>query len=237
MACTCATCCSPDSQDKRLRSSLHLIHEDRSLLIDAGPDLRQQLLRAEIDQVDSILFTHEHRDHTGGLSEADSLVFKQKKPIALYAGARVLERLQQEYAYLFSQSLHPSIPSFELFTIDYRPFGVDNCSVVPIRVIHDKLPIWGFRLGALTYITDAKAIAEEEIAKVRGTRILIVNALQKETDPKHFSLAEAIAFAQQVNAKETYITHISHCMGRHQEVSQELPPHIHLAYDGLRLSL
>ena len=207
------------------------------MLIDAGPDLRYQALRTGMNRLDALLFTHEHRDHTGGLSEVRSFVLQQKKPVAIYARAKVLERLQQEFNYLFTKAPYQATPNLELRTIEDRTFEVDGLAVVPIQVYHNTLPIWGFRIGELTYITDAKVIPEMEIAKMRGTTVLIVNALRKESHPAHFSLEEALAFAKKVNAEVTYLTHISHQMGLHEEVSKALPDNVHLAYDGLQFSL
>lgn len=237
IACSCPTCYSSDAKDKRLRSSIHLTKNGTSILIDSGPDLRQQVLSAGIKRLDALLLTHGHRDHTGGLNELRSFVFKQKKTIPIYASAHVLGCLQQEFTYLFTRTPHQEISNFELHTIKNCPFEIESLTVIPIRVYHHTLPIWGFRLGELTYITDAKSIAEEEIAKIRGTAVLIVNALQKEPHLAHFSLTEAIALAQQVNAKVTYLTHMGHHLGRHQEVSKELPGNIYLAYDGLQFSV
>ncbi len=237
IACSCPTCHSSDAKDERLRSSIHLTKNGTSILIDSGPDLRQQVLSAGIERLDALLLTHGHRDHTGGLNEIRSFVFKQKKTIPIYASAQVLGCLQQEFTYLFEKNPCQKTPNFELHPIENFSFEIKDLTVVPIRVYHHTLPIWGFRLGELTYITDAKSIREEERAKIRGTTVLIVNALEKEPHPAHFSLSEAIALAQQVNAKVTYLTHMSHHLGRHQEVSKELPSSIHLAYDGLKISV
>jgi phosphoribosyl 1,2-cyclic phosphate phosphodiesterase len=237
IACSCPTCHSPDVKDIRLRSSIHLTKHGNSILIDSGPDLRQQVLRAGIEQLDALLLTHEHRDHTGGLGETRSFVFKQKKPISIYASAHVLECLQQDFTYLFASTPYQATLNFELHPIKNSPFEIEGLTVVPIQVYHNTLPIWGFRIEGLTYITDAKVIAKEEVAKIRGTTVLIVNALQKALHPAHFSLMEALALAQQVNAKVTYLTHIGHHLGCHQEISKELPSGIYLAYDGLQFSL
>ncbi len=223
IACTCSTCRSPDARDHRLRSAIHLIDHGKSILIDSGPDLRQQALGTKIDRIDALLLTHEHRDHIGGLDEMRSFVYKHKKTIPIYASARVLTRLQRECAYLFAKKSCQSKPNFSLYPIDNDPFEVEGLNIVPIRVYHNSLPIWGFRVGQLTYITDAKYITEGEIDKIRGTTILIVNALQRAPHPAHFSLDEALSLAQQVNAPRTYLTHISHHLGPHQEVSKELP--------------
>jgi phosphoribosyl 1,2-cyclic phosphate phosphodiesterase len=237
IACSCPTCRSSDAKDQRLRSAIHFVEHGKSILIDSGPDLRQQLLSARIEQIDALLLTHEHRDHTGGLGEMRSIVLKNKKAIPTYASPHVLTCLRRAFTYLFPEASCQHTPNFALHPIENRPFDVACLTVVPIQVYHNTLSIWGFRIGALTYITDAKVITEAEIAKIRGTTILIVNALQKKPHPAHFSLKEAIVLAQQVNAKVTYLTHISHHLGLHQEVSKELPVGIHLAYDGLKISV
>jgi phosphoribosyl 1,2-cyclic phosphate phosphodiesterase len=195
------------------------------------------LLREKVEQIDALLLTHEHRDHAGGLGEMRSLVLKNKKAIPTYASTQVLACLRRECTYLFEKTPRQEAPNFELYPIENCPFDAEGLTVVPIQVYHNTLPIWGFRIGELTYITDAKFIAEEEITKMKGTTILIVNALQRKLHPAHFNLKEAISLAQQVNAKATYLTHISHHLGLHREVSRELPDGIHLAYDGLKLSL
>jgi len=237
IACSCLVCHSSDVRDRRLRSSIHLTHRGKSILIDSGPDLRQQVLRSGITWLDTLLLTHEHRDHTGGFSELRSFVLQQKKEISIYASASVLDCLQQEFPYLFARTPYQTTTNFPLYPISNRPFEIDHLTVVPIQVHHNTLPIWGFRIGELTYITDAKIITEEELAKIRGTTVLIVNALQKEPHHAHFSLSEAIALAQHVNAKTTYLTHIRHYLGFHQEISKTLPSSIYLAYDGLQFSI
>ena len=237
IGCSCATCRSPNSKNKRLRSAIHLAEEDKRLLIDAGPDLRQQLLAANLTQIDALLLTHEHRDHVGGFNELGGLSFAQKSGIQVYASAHVHNRLQEEFYYLFEEAPLRPMPAFQLNTIDSAPFTVEGFAVMPIQVLHGTLPILGFRIGGLTYITDAKYIADEEVAKMRGTTVLVVNALQQQAHHAHFNLQEAIALAERVAAKTTYITHVGHCLGLHEEVSKELPPNIHLAYDGLQLRL
>lgn len=212
------------------------IHGKR-ILIDAGPDLRQQVLRVGMQQLDALLLTHEHRDHTGGLGEIKSFVFQQAKCVPTYASARVFHCLQREFPYLFADELYQRIPHFKCHTIANHPFLVEGTSVMPIQVYHKHLPIWGFKIGALAYITDAKVIAAEEVAKLQGITTLVVNALQQEPNPSHFNLSEAIELAQQVNARVTYLTHIGHRMGMHQEVAESLPLHIHLAYDGLQVEV
>ena len=183
------------------------------------------------------MLTHEHRDHTSGLGEMRILVLNNKEAIPIHAGTRVLTCLRREFTYLFEKTLCQGIPNFELYPIENFPFDVEFLSVLPIQVYHGALPIWGFRMGKLTYITDAKVISEEEMTKIKGTTVLIVNALQREFHPAHFSLEEAVALSQRVNAKATYLTHISHHLGLHREISKKLPHDIHVAYDGLKISL
>lgn len=207
------------------------------MLIDAGLDLRYQALRAGIKEVDALLLTHEHRDHTGGLIEIRNTVLKQKQPVAIYARDQVLASIQRDFHYLFAPTPHQTRPSFELHEIKNSPFEAFGVAVVPLQVYHNKLPVWGFRISEFTYITDAKVIPEEEIAKIKGARVLVVNALRKESHGAHFNLEEALALAQKVDAEVTYLTHISHQMGLHAEVSKELPENVHLAYDGLQLNL
>ena len=236
ITCSCPTCHSSDPRDHRLRSAVLLTQQDKHILIDAGPDLRYQLLRAEIKGIDALLLTHEHWDHIGGLNELKNSVLRQKQPLAVYARVQVLEQLQQRFNHLFTKLPYQTTPNFELHPIEDHPFEVHGLAVVPTQVYHNTLPIWGFRIGDLTYITDAKVIPEAEIAKLQGTTVLVVNALRKEAHPAHFSLEEALAFARKVNAEVTYLTHISHQMGLYAEVSKELPDNVHLAYDSLQVS-
>lgn len=214
-----------------------MVQGDKSILIDAGPDLRYQALRAGIKKVDVLLVTHEHKDHIGGMSEIRSAVLKQRQPIAVYARDQVLEHIQREFHYLFTPVSHQGVSSFELHAIKNRSFEACGVTATPIQVYHNKLPVWGFRMGGFTYITDAKVIPEEEIAKMQGTRVLVVNALRKEPHGAHFNLEEALSLAQKVGAEITYLTHISHQMGLHAVVSKELPDNVHLAYDDLQLNL
>ena len=237
IACSCPTCLSSDTSDHRLRSAVHLTQHGQSVLIDPGPDLRYQVLRAGIKRLDTLLVTHEHRDHTGGLGEVRSFVLKQKQPVAIYACARVLAYLQQAFSYLFPKASCQATPNFTLHTIEDHAFAVDRLTVVPIQVYHNALPVCGFRIGAFTYITDAKVISEAAIAKMRGTRVLVVNALRKTAHPAHFNLEEALALAKKVNPEVTYLTHISHQMGLHEVVSKTLPANVHLAHDGLQVKL
>lgn len=208
-----------------------------SLVIDTGPDFRQQILREDIKRVDAVLFTHEHKDHTAGLDDIRPFNFYQQGDIPIFGRKAVLEQIQREYAYIFNDKKYPGVPQVTCVEIDEDPFHFQDISIIPIPVLHYKLPVLGFRIGNFSYITDANLIPESSYALLEGTEVLVLNALQKEAHISHFTLEEAIAEAQKIGAKKTYFTHISHRLGEHQEVEKILPEGIHLSYDGLKLSL
>lgn len=238
IGCDCQVCRSLDFRDKRLRTSVHIEVNELSLVIDTGTDFRQQMLRANIQHLDAILFTHQHKDHTGGLDDIRPFYFKQgMQKMPIYADKKVIQALKREYEYIFSEEKYPGIPSVHVIEIDNSPFYIENIKVIPIQVMHYKLPIFGFRINNFTYITDANYISPEELKKVEGTEVLVLNALHHQPHISHFTLAEAIEVAKQVRAKHTYFTHISHQMGLHRVVSEQLPPNVHLAYDGLVLTM
>lgn len=233
IACECAVCVSENSRDKRLRVSVLIEYKMKSLVIDTGPDFRQQMLRAGVKKLDAILMTHEHKDHIAGLDDIRAFNFRSKKDMPVYAHPRVQEALRREYHYIFSEDPYSGIPKVELQTIGLDPFTVGEIEVKPIEVMHYLLPVLGFRIADFAYITDAKTIAEEELEKLRGLDVLVVNALRKEPHISHFTLSEALALVEQLQPKRAYFTHISHLMGLHSEVELELPPNVHIAYDGL----
>lgn len=208
---------------------------DKTIVIDSGPDFRYQMLRANVKDLDAILYTHEHKDHVAGLDDIRPFNYLLKKNIDIYATTRVQDALKREFSYIFADTHYPGLPQIELHTITDQPFEIGNTTVIPLNIMHYKLPILGFRIHDFTYITDAKTISEETIEKVKGTKILVINALQHEEHISHFTLKEAIAFAQKIGAEMTYLTHISHNLGLHEEVEKELPENIKLAYDGLSL--
>ncbi len=237
IGCNCSVCTSLDFRDQRFRSSIHFEVDGISLVVDTGPDFRMQMLRAGIKKLDAVLFTHEHKDHTAGLDDIRPFNFLQKKDIPIFGRSHVLEQIQREYSYIFSGKKYPGVPMVETIVIDNRPFQIEGIQIIPIPVMHYKLPVLGFRIGDFTYITDANFIPEESIELILGTEILVLNALQKEAHISHFTLDEAVAIAHRIGAKQTYFTHISHRLGNHAQIEDELPEGIALAYDGLTVTL
>jgi phosphoribosyl 1,2-cyclic phosphate phosphodiesterase len=237
IACNCEVCTSPDARDKRLRSSIMIEAEGKVIVIDSGPDFRYQMLRAKVTHLDAIVFTHEHKDHIAGMDDIRAFNYRQEAAIDVYATERVQEALKREFAYIFAEMKYPGIPEISLHTIGHDPFLIGNIKFIPIEVMHYKLPVLGFRIGDFTYITDAKTISEHEKQKIKGTKILVINALQIEKHISHFTFVEAIAFAKEIGAEKTYFTHISHRLGRHEATLRVLPKNITLAYDGLVLDI
>lgn len=237
IACDCEVCSSSDPRDKRLRSSVLLQLADKNIIIDTGPDFRYQMLREHIDHLDAILFTHSHKDHIAGLDDVRAFNRQQGGAIDIYGTREVHEALKREFYYAFATKKYPGVPQLELHEITLSPFSLFGEEIIPIEVMHYMMPVLGFRLGDFTYITDAKTVSDSQIRKIIGTKILVVNALQRDPHISHFTLDEAIAFAQRVGAAQTYFTHISHRLGLHEEVDRELPKGISLAYDGLVLDM
>lgn len=237
IGCGCQVCTSMDWRDQRLRSSMHLQVGNTSLVIDSGPDFRQQMLRQRIPTLDAILFTHEHKDHIAGLDDVRGYNYKQQRAMPLYGQQRVLDRLQVEFAYAFGDKKYPGVPDLELVPVT-EPFEVKGVPVIPFTVMHFRLPVLGYRFGDFAYITDAKTVAPEELAKIKGVKTLVVNGLQEAEHNSHFTLAEALDFIELVGAERTYLTHISHRLGLHAEVERtKLPAHVRLGYDGLKFEV
>ncbi len=238
IACDCEVCVSQNEKDKRLRVSVLVETENNSLVIDSGPDFRTQMLRANVKNIDGILYTHEHKDHVAGMDDVRPFCFKHKKEIEIYAHQRVLNQLKQEFHYVFDERFnYPGIPRINANVITNQPFVINNETITPIDGLHYKLQVFGFRIGDFTYITDMNAISDEELEKVKETKILVLNALQKKPHISHFNLEEAIEMVKKINPEKTYFTHLSHTMGLHDEVMNELPESIELAYDGLEITL
>lgn len=233
IACDCVVCKSLNKKDKRLRSSILIESDEKTVIIDTGPDFRYQMLRANVQKLDAVVFTHAHKDHIAGLDDIRAFNFKQQSEMAIYANLATQESLRREFYYIFTDFKYPGIPLVHFYDIDKNAFEIGDISIQPIEVMHFKMPVLGFRIKDFTYITDAKTISDAEKQKIKGSKILVINALQREKHISHFTLSEAIAFAQEINAEQTYFTHISHKLGTHESVSRELPASISLAFDGL----
>jgi phosphoribosyl 1,2-cyclic phosphate phosphodiesterase len=237
IACPCSVCNSADPKDNRLRTSVLIEVDGKNFVIDTGPDFRMQMLRENVKHLEAVIFTHEHKDHTAGFDDIRAFNFVMRKKMNVYATERVQNAIRREFAYIFSDFKYPGIPEIELHLIKNETFEIDNVEFTPIEVMHYKLPVLGFRIGAFTYITDANAISEEEKEKIKGSKILVLNALRREEHISHFTLQQAIDLVKELKPEQAYFTHISHQLGLHSEVEKELPENIHLAYDGLKLDL
>jgi phosphoribosyl 1,2-cyclic phosphate phosphodiesterase len=228
---------SKDPRDNRLRSSIMITSPSTSLVVDTTPDFRYQMLRTNTKHVDAIVFTHPHKDHIAGLDDIRAFNFFSRKPMELFANSLTEEALRRDFYYAFAESKYPGVPEINLNLITTDPFSVGDIPVQPIEVWHMKMPVLGFRFGKFTYITDANKLDDDAKEKVRGSEILVLNALRKEPHISHFSLSEAISLAKELGVPRAYFTHISHQLGLHEEVSGELPEGIELAYDGLSLNI
>ncbi len=237
IGCTCEVCCSLDYRDKRLRSSIHLEIDSQSFVIDTGPDFRQQMLRENISKLDAVILTHAHRDHTAGLDDVRAYNFLQSMNMPVYGTTETLHQVKNDFAYIFGSDNYPGLPRLDLRTIDGNTFHINNISITPLPVLHLRLPVMGFRIGDFSYITDANSIPDASYEKLEGTKILVLNALQREHHISHFNLNEAIDIVKKVKPEKAYFTHISHKMGLHAAVSKELPENISLAIDGLQFSV
>jgi phosphoribosyl 1,2-cyclic phosphate phosphodiesterase len=237
IACSCGICLSSDPKDKRLRTSILIEIDKVNIVIDSGPDFRQQMLNADVKTLDAIVFTHEHRDHIAGLDDIRAYNYIQQKAIDIYAEERVQLAIKQEFAYIFAEQKYPGIPQVNMHLIDSQPFKILGNTVIPIRAMHMRLPVLGFRIGNFTYLTDVNFIPEDEKIKIVGSTHIVISGLRKQKHISHYSLNEAIQLIQEFKPEKGYITHISHQMGLHDEVQAELPPNILLAYDNLVVTI
>lgn len=235
IGCKCKVCSSADPKDKRLRASVLVETEDVNLVIDTGPDFRQQMLRAKCRKLDAVLFTHGHKDHTAGFDDIRAFNYIQQKAMDVYADERVEEVLKRDFYYCFEDFKYPGVPDLNLHIFNNAAFNVQGLPIMPIELLHYKLPVFGFRIGDFTYITDANSISETEKEKIRGSKVLVLNALRKSQHISHFNLEEAVALARELGVQKTYLTHMSHQMGLHEEVNHELPSYVELAYDALEV--
>ena len=236
IACECHVCQSTDLKDNRTRSSIMISVQEENYVVDSGPDFRTQMLREKVKSLRGILFTHEHKDHVAGLDDVRAFNYREERPMEVYCTAAVEVALRREFHYIFSDKRYPGIPKINLNTIALDDFILEkDLRVTPIEVMHYKLPVTAFRFGDFTYITDAKTISEEEKQKVRGTKILVVNALHQSEHLSHFNLEEALEFIHEMKPEVAYLTHISHLFGTHEEIKKLLPPNVFPAYDGLKI--
>ena len=237
IGCPCEVCQSMDYRDKRLRVAVHIEVNGNSFVIDTGPDFRQQMLRERINKLDAVLLTHSHKDHLAGLDDVRAFNYLQKKDMPVYGMKQTLTQVRSEFYYAFEELKYPGTPQIQLHQIDENDFVVNGVTITPLPVFHLHMPVFGFRIGNFSYITDANQIPNETFERLKGTEILVLNALQKESHPSHFTLSEAIAIAQKIAAPQTYFTHMSHRLGLHKNIEKELPKSIALAYDGLSFTL
>lgn len=236
IGCDCAVCQSTDSRDKRLRTSILVQTDSKNIVIDSGPDFRQQMLRCGIKTLDGLVFTHAHKDHIAGMDDIRGFNFIMQKPIEIYCTDDVMDQMKKEFAYIFAEHKYPGIPDVSINQI-YNDvnFDVAGIQISPIEVMHYKLPVLGFRINDFVYITDANFIAEKEKEKIKGCHTLVLNALRKEKHISHFTLDEAIEIVHELKPKRAYFTHLSHQMGKHESVQQHLPENIFIAYDNLTI--
>jgi len=236
IGCDCAVCTSADPKDNRLRSSILVESATTTLVVDTGPDFRYQMLREKVKKLDAVVFTHPHRDHMAGLDDVRAYNFFQKKHIDIYADSLMESAIRRDFYYAFADTRYPGIPELNLISISDEPFIVGDIPVTPVKVWHMKMPVLGFRFGSFTYITDANRIEEQEKDKIRGSEVLVLNALRKQQHISHFTLGEAVDLVQELRVPLGYFTHMSHQMGLHADIEAELPDNIHLAWDGMVLN-
>lgn len=237
IGCECAVCTSADKKDKRLRSSIMVESDKTRFVVDTTPDFRYQMLRENVKHLDAVLFTHPHKDHIAGLDDVRAFNFFQEQPMQIYANQMTMDALMREFAYAFADKKYPGVPNLELNTINLEPFSIGDIPVIPVEVWHLKMPVYGFRFGDFTYITDANRIEEREKEKIKGSKILVVNALRKEKHISHYNLDEAVQLVRELNIATAYFTHISHQLGRHKDIEKSLPQGMHLGYDGLVIEI
>lgn len=237
IGCHCQVCSSTDPRDDRLRTSVLVEWDELQFVIDTGPDFRQQMLRQKVERLDAVLFTHSHKDHLAGMDDIRPFNFKTRKDMEVYATVDVQVALRREFHYVFDAIKYPGVPMVNLNTISTKRFQIGDKEIIPIEVLHHKMPVLGFRMGDFAYITDANFIAEKECAKLHGLKVLVLNALRKERHISHFSLDEAIELVQKLKPERAFFTHISHQLGLHAIENDKLPTGIHLAYDGLEVLL
>lgn len=238
VACKCPVCQSTDARDKRLRSSVLIECEEKNLIVDCGPDFRFQMLRENVVNIRAILLTHEHRDHVAGLDDVRSFNWINKAPVEIYAERRVIDAVVGMFSYAFkTDNKYPGVPLIDVHEITNQIFFIDSIKIIPIRGLHYFIPVLGYRIGDITYLTDFNSIDGVEIEKIKGSKVLVVNALRNEKHVSHFNLSEALELIEKVKPERAYITHIGHQMGKHEFVENCLPQNVFFAYDGLTIEV
>lgn len=238
IGCECEVCTSTDKRDKRLRSSVLIEDNDTTIVIDSGPDFRYQMLRAGVKKLDAIIFTHSHKDHIAGLDDVRAFNFFSQKAMQIYATSETQEALKREFHYVFNNPGYPGIPQLKLNTIKPdNKFKINNLEITPISVKHMYMDVLGFRVNDFTYITDANHIEPKELDKVSGSKSMVLNALRHKKHPSHYTLEEAIEVVSKTGVCNAYFTHISHQLGKYEDIENQLPRGIHLSYDELALEL
>lgn len=237
IGCQCSVCLSNNTKDKRLRSSILVENGSQVIVIDAGPDFRQQMLREQVTRIDAVLLTHEHKDHTAGLDDLRAYNYLMNKAMRIYGEDRVLNSIKQEYAYVFSDDKYPGSPDMDLNPITNKTFSIDGQEIIPIQIYHNRLPVFGYRINNMAYVTDGKTIPETEIEKLRNLDVLVLSALRVKSHVSHMGLDEVLELIEKVQPKQTYLTHISHKQYNYLDLDKILPAHVHPAYDGLAISL
>ena len=236
IGCKCPVCLSSDSRDKRLRTSAFIEYEGLRIIIDAGPDFRQQLLANNISEIDGIILTHSHKDHTGGLDDIRAFNYNLQKDVPVYCEQRVLESLEKQYYYAFEDHKYPGVPMFDIRLIDEKPFKINGIEIIPVRALHYRMPVLGYRFGDLGYLTDASAISDESVELFKGIKVFVISTIRREPHISHFTLDQALQVASRTGASQVYLTHISHQLEPYAQLSKNLSEGVLPAYDGLQVS-
>ena len=237
IACDCKVCTSENPKDNRLRTSILIEENNQTIVIDTGPDFRQQMLRENVQKLDAIVFTHQHKDHVAGMDDIRAFNYKFKKDMDIYCTAEVEEALIREFPYVFSAYKYPGVPEIKVHNIKNEPFIINGVELMPIEGLHYKLPVFGYRIKDFVYLTDVSFVSEREKEKMKGAEVIVLDALRKTPHISHFTMEQAVELLEELKPKQGYLIHISHLMGKHNEVVKELPDFIKPAYDGLQLEL
>ena len=237
IACSCQVCSSKDVKDSRLRSSIMISTKNENYVVDTGPDFRQQMLRNKVKTLKAVLFTHEHKDHVAGMDDVRAFNFVEKRDMEVFCSELVKQALHREFSYVFAADKYPGVPRVNINLIQNKEFDIEGFPVIPIQVMHHKMPVFGYRFNDFTYITDAKTVAPEERDKIRGSKVLVINALRKEEHISHFNLNQALAFIEDIQPERAYLTHVSHLFGTQEDIEKLLPENVFVAYDGLVIDI